>query len=187
MSRARIVAARPPRASGRTTTIPFPPAPLPFGEHGRPGGGSTLLWPGGPLASPGHGGRGLATLPVTGAGVAVGCAVGCAVGWAVGRGVGWWGGRGVGTAGDGLGFVEPGVGVGATATIGPPVGAADVAGSPDGAGEGAMDGSVDGATDDGGGSEALPVLPAGVGEAAGEAGMTRDGDGAGVAPITAMS
>jgi hypothetical protein len=50
-----------------------------------------------------------------------------------------------------------------------------------------MDGSVDGATDDGGGSEALPVLPAGVGEAAGEAGMTRDGDGAGVAPITAMS
>ena len=96
ISRARIVAARPPRASGRTTTIPVPPDPLPFAEHGRPGGGSTLLWPGGPLPSPGQGGRGLETLPVTGSGVAVGRAVGRGVGFAVGRGVGCAVGWGVG-------------------------------------------------------------------------------------------
>lgn len=77
----------------------------------------------------------------------------------------------------------PGVGVGATATIGPSLGVADAAGSPDDAGEGA----IDGATDDGGGSGALPVLPTGVGEAAGGAGLTRDGDGAGDEPIAAMS
>jgi hypothetical protein len=84
-------------------------------------------------------------------------------------------------------LLETGVGVGATATIGPSVGAADAMGSPDGLGGGAMDGSIDGARGDGGGSEGLPAVPPGVGETAGEAGMTRDGDGAGVAPITAMS
>lgn len=184
-SRALIVAARPPSASGRTTTIPVPPEPFPFvaSEHGRTGGGSTLLWPGGPLASPGQGGRGLTTLPVTGAGVAVGRAVG----WAVGGGVGWRVGRGVDTAAGGLGFVVPGVGVGATATIGPSLGVADAAGSPDGAEEGAMDGSVDGATDDGGDPEPPPAPPAGVAEAPGGAGLTRGTDGAGDEPIAAMS
>jgi hypothetical protein len=41
----RIVAARPPSASGTTTTIPFPPDPFPLSAlpHGRPAGGATLL------------------------------------------------------------------------------------------------------------------------------------------------
>jgi len=41
----RIVAARPPSASGSTTTIPFPPDPFPLTDlpHGRPGAGVTLL------------------------------------------------------------------------------------------------------------------------------------------------
>ena len=81
----------------------------------------------------------------------------------------------------------PGVGVGATATIGPSVGAVDAGGSPDNAGDGAMDGSIDGPTDAGGDSEPLPALSAGVGFAPGEPSIARDGDGAGVAPVTAMS
>ena len=50
-----------------------------------------------------------------------------------------------------------------------------------------MDGSIDGATDAGGDSEAPSAVLFGVCEAAGEGGMARDDDGAGVAPITAMS
>jgi hypothetical protein len=59
--------------------MPFPPDPLPlsfFDPHGRSAGGATLLWPGGPLAWPGHGGCGFGTLPETGAGVGVGRGVG---------------------------------------------------------------------------------------------------------------
>ena len=46
-----------------------------------------------------------------------------------------------------------------------------------------MDGSLDGVTD-AGGSEALPGV---VAEAAGEAGLTNEGEGAGDEPIAAMS
>ena len=74
-TRVRIVAARPPRTSGSTTTIPLALPCVPFGDrppHGRSGGAVTLWWPGGPLVPSGHGGRALWPLPTTGSGVAVG-------------------------------------------------------------------------------------------------------------------
>jgi hypothetical protein len=192
----RIVAARPPIARGSTTTIPLPPPPLPLplslAAHGRPGAGWTLLWPGGPVPSPGQGGRGFFALPEIGAGVevgrgvgfAVGFVVGFAVGWAVGLAVGLAVGRGVATTGGRPAFVEPGVGVGATATIGPSEGGVEAAGSVDGPGVGAIDGSTDGPTDGGDGSVPPPVEADGVG-AADEDGTTAPTDGPGL-PIAAI-
>ena len=174
INRVRIVAARPPMARGSTTTIPLLPWPFPCvvpGVQGRPGGGRTLWCPGGPLASPGQGGRGFGALPVTGS---------AAVG--VGRGVGWAVGRAVETAGDGDGRVDPGVGVGMTATAGGSVGmTADAEGSADGA----TDGSTEGTTADGVGSGLAPVEPVGVGSLAG--GDVGACDGAGVPRLPAMS
>jgi hypothetical protein len=170
-------------ARGRTTTIPLPPCPFPFDVpcvQGRTGGGTTLWWPGGPLASCGHGGRGLLTLPSTGSGLGVGRGVGCGVGRTVGRGVD--------TSGDGDGRVDPAVGVGITATTGGSVGAAvDAVGLADGSTEGSSgttDGPTDGATPDGVGSGLVLVELVGagslaIGDAAGRV-------GAGVPRLPAM-
>jgi hypothetical protein len=180
----RIVAARPPSASGRTTTIPFPPDPFPLSvlPHGRTGGGTTLLWPGGPFASPGHGGRGLVARPETGDGLDVGRGVA----WAVGFGVGCAVGRGVATTGGRPAFVEPGVGVGTTATIGPSVGGVEAGGSVDGSGEDSIEGSTDdptaGATE---GEGSVPPLLDGVGSAEAD-GVTAAPDGPGLAPMAAI-
>ena len=131
--------------SGSTKTIPFLPG-SDAGPHGRVGGGSTLLWPGGPLDSPGHGGRGFVVWET---GAAVGAEVGLGVGFAVGFGVGSRVGLGVaaGPAGIVEGVVMPvtgsGVGDGFTATIGPSLGVAvgSTEGSPDGSTEGSSAGS----------------------------------------------
>jgi hypothetical protein len=122
-------------------------------------------------------------LPETGDGLGVGRGVG----WAVGLAVGWAVGRGVETTGGRPAFVEPGVGVGATATIGSSVGAVEAGGSVDGAGEGSIEGSIegplDGATDEGEGS--VPPLPEGVGSA-GVDGVADAPDVPGLAPMTAI-
>ena len=122
-------------------------------------------------------------VPETGDGLDVGRGVGRAVGLVVGRAVG----RGVETTGGRPPFVEPGVGVGATATIGPSVGAVEAGGSLDGAGEGSIvgspDGPADGRTDEGDGP--VPPLPDAVGPA-GEDGVSAAPDGPGLAPMTAI-
>ncbi len=130
------------------TTIPFvpdrPPRNSP-GPHGRLGAGETLLWPGGPATSPGHGGRAPWALPVTGDGVGVGrgvgwgvgCGVGLAVAVAVGAGVGVRTGVAVGVgvrAGVAVGLgvragVAVGVGAGVRAGVAVGLGVLDAAGA----------------------------------------------------------
>jgi hypothetical protein len=173
-SRVRIVAARPPSASGRTTTMPMGPDPWPFDPcvHGRVTGGATLLRPGGPSACPGHGGRGLTIRPT---------AVGAGVGRGVGRTVGW----GVAMAvGDGV-PCDAGVGVETTATIGPSDAAGELDGATDGAIDGSLDGSVDGSTE-GPTGEVGSGVTVGAGETTG-GGPTAIEDGLGVPGTFATS
>lgn len=173
--RVRIVVASPPRTIGSTTTNPWPGEPLSLSEpapHGRPGGGVTLWWPGGPLVPSGHGGRALWTLPRTGSGVGCGFAVGRGVGRVVGRAVGCAVGRALGAAGLGA-AVTVGVGVGITATTGP------ASGDPAG---GARDGSIDDSAVDPVGAGVAspdPVGPVAVGLGVAAAGLPVTGrDGA---------
>lgn len=145
-----VPATRPARPSGRTNTIPFVPWPLALPippVHGRVGAGSTLWCPGGPLASPGHGGRGF-TSWATGAGVGVGRGVGWGVavgrGVAVGCGVAVEVGVAVGLAigvDVGFGVLPAGVGLGPSATVG---GDGDAPGVSLGTGDGSEDGTSGG-------------------------------------------
>ena len=102
------------------------------------------------------------------------------VGWAAGRAVG----LGVDTTGGRPAFVEPGVGVGTTATIGPSDGAVEADGSVDGAVDGAIEGSTDGPIDEADGSGPPPAMPDGVG-LADEDGVTVPDDGPGLPTMTA--
>jgi hypothetical protein len=119
-----------------------------------------------------------------GVGLALGFALGGAVGFTVGFAVGFAVGRGVATTGGRPAFVEPGVGVGATATIGPSEGAVEAAGSVDGPGVGAIEGSMDGPTDGGDGSVPPLAEADGAGSTDGDD-ATAPEDGPGL-PITAM-
>ena len=136
----------------------------PPAEHGRLGGGSTLWWPGGPLVSPGHGGRAFVSW-LTGAGVGFGVGLAVGVGLGVGLDVGFGVGLAVGFAavGVGRGSSVTGWGVGPSATVGAD-GVGDASGGVEGSGE---PGVVDGVGLASGGVDAAPEDVEGVGDAAG--------------------
>ena len=119
-----------------------------------------MWWPGGPLESPGQGGRAFVTW-LTGAGVGLG--VGFGVGPAVDVGLGVGLAVGLAVVGVGRGTSVTGCGVGPWATVGG-VGVAEATGSLEGAGTLGLD---DGVALPSGGADAPPAEVDGAGELTG--------------------